>query len=126
MNFRDTLVTCQECGKQFVFTVEKQRQMAEQGREVTSPELCDSCARQVKYGGKFHGRIKWFSMGKGWGFIVKDDGDEIFVHRDGIRSTGEGTLPPLEEGSEVLFKVIETPKGPQAVQVTLYPSDLAA
>lgn len=120
MNFRDTFVTCQECDKQFVFTVEKQRQMAEQGLEIAVPDLCNTCTQQVKYDGKFHGRIKWFSLEKRWGFIVQDDGSEIFVHHDGILPTEEGTLPPLEEGQEVLYQVLDTPKGPQAVQVTLH------
>lgn len=118
MNFRDTLVTCQECGKQFVFTVERQRQMADQGLEVVSPDLCDTCTQRVKYGGRLHGRIKWFDLGKGYGFIVQDAGSDIFVHREGILLTEEGTLPPLEEGQEVLYQMIDTPRGPQAVQVT--------
>ena len=49
MNFRDTLVTCQQCGKQFVFTVEKQRQMADRGLEVVSPDLCNACTQRIKY-----------------------------------------------------------------------------
>jgi CspA family cold shock protein len=120
MNYRDTLVTCEECGKQFVFTVEKQRQMAESGQEVQAPRLCDECKQRVSYGGKLHGRIKWFDLGKGYGFIVQDDGNEIFVHRSGVSPTERGGLPTLEEGQEVLFEVTDTPKGPQAIQVTPY------
>ncbi len=120
MSFRDTLVTCQGCGKRFVFTVEAQRQMAERGQTVTVPDLCESCTRRVKYGGRLHGRIKWFSAEKGYGFIIDDDGKEIFVHRAGIPLTEAGTLPPLPEGQEVLYEVIESPKGPQAVQVRPY------
>ncbi len=120
MNFRDTLVTCQECGKQFIFTVEKQRQMAESGLEVVVPDLCGACTQRVRYGGKLHGRIKWFDPGKGFGFVVQDDGGEIFVHRSGVPLTDEGTLPPLEEGQEVLYEVMDTPKGLQAVKVTPY------
>jgi CspA family cold shock protein len=120
MNFRDTLVTCQECGKQFVFTVEKQRQMAERGEEVVPPTLCEACTQRVKYGGKLHGRIKWFDPEKGYGFIARDDGAELFVHRSGVPLTEAGTLPPLEEGQEVFYEVMDTPKGPQAVQVRPY------
>lgn len=120
MNFRDTLVTCQQCGKQFIFTVEKQRQMADRGLEVVIPDLCNTCTQRVKYGGKLHGRVKWFDLGKGYGFIVQDDGTDIFVHREGIPLTEEGTLPPMEEGQEVLYQMIDTPRGPQAVQVTPY------
>jgi CspA family cold shock protein len=122
MNFRDTLVTCQQCGKQFIFTVEKQRQMADRGLEVVIPDLCNTCTQRVKYGGKLHGRVKWFDLGKGYGFIVQDDGTDIFVHREGIPLTEEGTLPPMEEGQEVLYQMIDTPRGPQAVQVTPYHS----
>jgi hypothetical protein len=87
MSFRDTLITCQECGKSFVFTVEAQRRLAEQGRTVTVPELCDECTRRVKYGNKQHGRIKWFAPDKGFWFIVQDDGSELFVHRSGVPLT---------------------------------------
>jgi CspA family cold shock protein len=120
MNFRDTLVTCQQCGKQFVFTVERQRQMADRGLEVVIPDLCNTCTQRVKYGDKLHGRVKWFDPGKGYGFIVQDDGTDIFVHREGIPLTEEGTLPPMEDGQEVLYQMIDTPRGPQAVQVTPY------
>ena len=120
MNFRDTLVTCQQCGKQFIFTVEKQRQMADQGLEVVSPDLCNACTQRIKYGGQLHGRVKWFDLGKGYGFILQDDGTDIFVHREGVPLTEEGTLPPMEEGQEVLYQTIDTPRGPQAVKVTPY------
>jgi CspA family cold shock protein len=120
MNFRDTLVTCQECSRNFIFTVETQRHMAERGQEVVVPDLCASCTQRVKYGGKLHGRIKWFSLEKGYGFIVADSGTEIFVHRNGIPLTEEGTLPTLEDGQEVLYEVMETSKGPQAIQVAPY------
>jgi CspA family cold shock protein len=120
MNFRDTLITCSECGKQFVFTVEKQRQMAERGEEVVLPTLCDADTQRVKYGGRLHGRIKWFDPGKGYGFIARDDGGELFVHRSGVPLADDGTLPALEEGQEVLYELMDTPKGPQAVQVRPY------
>lgn len=121
MSYRDTLVTCRECGKAFVFTVEKQRQMAESGRPVVIPDLCEICTQRVRYGGKLHGRIKWFDPAKGFGFIIQDDGDEIFVHRSGIPLADDGSLPDLGEGQEVLYQVLDTPKGPQAVKVTPYP-----
>jgi CspA family cold shock protein len=122
MNYRDTLVTCQECGKQYIFTVEAQRKMAERNLEVTIPELCTGCTQRVRYGGKLHGRIKWFSFEKRWGFITQDDGGEIFVHKDGLLLTDDGELPTLDEGQEVLYDVMDTPKGPQAIKVSLYAS----
>jgi CspA family cold shock protein len=126
MNFRDTQVTCQECGKQFIFTVEKQRQMSERGLDTAPPTLCEVCTQRLSYGGRFHGQVKWFNLEKGWGFIVQDDGTDIFVHRDGIPLTDEGELPPLPDGQEVLYDQMDTPKGSQAVKVTLYDSGQSA
>jgi cold shock protein len=116
-NYRDTIVTCRECGKQIFFTVEKQRQMAERGQEITPPEMCSECFARIKYGGKLHGRIKWFDEGKGFGFLAEDSGGEIFVHRSSLMADERGVLPTLEEGQDVLYERAETPKGPQAVAV---------
>jgi CspA family cold shock protein len=122
MNYRDTLVTCQECNKEFIFTVEKQRQMSERGEEVVPPDLCSTCTPKIKYGNKLHGRVKWFSPEKGFGFIVQDGGSEIFVHRSGVAPAEDGSRPPLDEGQEVLYEVNQSPKGPQAVQVVPFSS----
>jgi CspA family cold shock protein len=120
MNYRDTLVTCEECGKQFIVTVEKQRQMAERGEEVVIPTWCDACTQRGKFGGKLHGRIKWFNLEKGYGFILEDSGKELFFHRSGVPLSEDGTLPALDENLEVLYQVTDSPRGPQAVQVVPY------
>lgn len=61
-----------------------------------------------------HGLVKWFNVSKGFGFITKDDGEEIFVHFRSIR--GEGRRG-LRDGQEVTFIVAESDKGPQAEDV---------
>jgi CspA family cold shock protein len=61
-----------------------------------------------------HGRVKWFNISKGFGFIAKDDGEEIFVHFRSIR--GEGRRG-LRDGQSVSFIVAESEKGPQAEDV---------
>jgi CspA family cold shock protein len=119
MTFRDTLVSCAQCGREFIFRVERQREQAERGQEVTAPEMCPQCRQRVKFGGKLHGRIKWFEMDKGYGFIVQDAGDEIFFHHSNVVQE-DGHLPPLEEGQEVLYEATKTPKGPAATQVQAY------
>jgi CspA family cold shock protein len=116
-NYRDTLVTCQECGKQFIFTVEMQRQMDERGLDFNIPEFCAECTSKAKYGGHLHGRVKWFDLTKGYGFIVEDNGKEIFFHRSDVAQREDGSLPPLEDGQEVLYEAAESPKGPHAVGV---------
>lgn len=60
------------------------------------------------------GVVKWFNSSKGFGFIEKDSGDDIFVHYTSIR--GEG-YRSLEEGQRVEFSVTQSDKGPQAQDV---------
>ncbi|GAB1535469.1 MAG: cold-shock protein [Geovibrio sp.] len=60
------------------------------------------------------GTVKWFNETKGYGFIAKDDGDDIFVHVSAIAKAGFKTL---EEGERVKFDVEKTPKGLAAVNV---------
>jgi CspA family cold shock protein len=99
--------------------------MAERGEEIAAPERCNTCTQRIQYGGKLHGRIKWFSLEKGYGFIVGDSGEEVFVHRNGVTLTDEGTLPRLDEGQEVLYEIQDTPRGPQAIRVVPYPIAVA-
>jgi CspA family cold shock protein len=61
-----------------------------------------------------HGTVKWFNVSKGFGFIVKDDGEEIFVHFRSIRGEGRRSL---RDGQSVSFIVAESDKGPQAEDV---------
>lgn len=61
------------------------------------------------------GKVKWFNNTKGYGFIERQQGGDIFVHHTAIQSTG---FRSLEEGEAVEFDVIEGPKGLQAANVT--------
>ncbi len=61
------------------------------------------------------GRVKWFNAKKGFGFIGREEGPDVFVHYSAIRSQG---FKNLNEGDEVEFEIEEGPKGPQAVRVT--------
>ncbi|WP_087974497.1 cold shock domain-containing protein [Oceanobacillus rekensis] len=59
------------------------------------------------------GKVKWFNAEKGFGFIEREDGDDVFVHFSAIQSEGFKTL---EEGQE--FEIVEGNRGPQAANVT--------
>lgn len=61
------------------------------------------------------GKVKWFNNEKGYGFIEYNDLEDIFVHYSAIRKDGYKTL---KEGDIVDFKLIETGKGLQAIEVT--------
>ncbi len=63
---------------------------------------------------KVTGTVKWFSDAKGYGFIERSDGDDVFVHHSAIEGHGFKTLA---EGEKVEFDVIEEPKGPKAQNV---------
>lgn len=61
------------------------------------------------------GVVKWFNASKGYGFISKDEGEDLFVHYSSIRDTGG--FRSLNEGQEVEFTIGEGKKGPQAQDV---------
>jgi CspA family cold shock protein len=61
------------------------------------------------------GRVKWFNAEKGFGFIEREGGDDVFVHFSAI--TGEG-FKSLDEGQEVQFDITSGNRGPQAANVT--------
>ena len=61
------------------------------------------------------GKVKWFNAEKGFGFIEREDGNDVFVHYTAIQMDGFKTL---EEGAEVEFEVVEGTKGPQAANGT--------
>ena len=60
------------------------------------------------------GTVKWFNPTKGYGFIARADGDDVFVHQSAIKVDGYRTL---QEGQRVEFQVENGPKGLQAVDV---------
>lgn len=71
------------------------------------------------------GTVKWFNRTKGFGFIIRESGEEIFVHQRSIRSVGQGDnrrRPALRDGQKVTFQVAERDKGLQAEDVAADPA----
>ena len=60
------------------------------------------------------GTVKWFNDKKGFGFLSREEGDDVFVHHTSIQAEG---FKSLQEGQDVEFEVQDGPKGPQAVNV---------
>lgn len=69
--------------------------------------------------GKYIGRMKWYNVRKGYGFIVRGGGEEIFFHKSGAAGNPE----ELREGQWILYDVEDTHKGPEATDVEPYEGD---
>jgi CspA family cold shock protein len=69
---------------------------------------------------KENGTVKWFNAGKGYGFISRDAGEDVFVHHSEIKEEGYRSL---DEGQRVEFNVEQGPKGLQATNVVKVPID---
>ena len=80
---------------------------------------CLGCVRDLKISGQgrtieVQGTVKWFNNMKGYGFIGREDGPDVFVHYSAIVGDGYRTL---QEGEPVEFEIVQGPKGPQAANV---------
>ncbi len=62
----------------------------------------------------YQGKVKWFNAAKGFGFIEREDGDDVFVHFSAINTDG---YKSLDEGQEVEFEIVDGARGPQAANV---------
>jgi CspA family cold shock protein len=60
------------------------------------------------------GKVKWFNNAKGYGFLGREDGPDVFVHYSAIQGDGYRSLA---EGDSVEFEIVQGPKGPQAANV---------
>jgi CspA family cold shock protein len=113
MNFRDTWLTCETCDRNFVFTVEEQRRLHKTAMGDYVPDQCPTCREIGEEGIKLIGQVKWYSPDKGYGFITKADGSEIFVHRTSLNPG----VYILSDGQRVEFEVRQSDKGPEAINV---------
>jgi CspA family cold shock protein len=62
------------------------------------------------------GKVKWFNVNKGYGFITKEDGEDVFVHFSSLEGSG---VKVLHEGDKVSFAVVDDGKGPAAINVVV-------
>jgi CspA family cold shock protein len=84
-------------------------------RSARTIAACDQTSRRW---GKVNGRVKWFNNSKGFGFIGREDGADVFVHYTAINGEGYRTL---QEGDTVEFEIVDGQKGPQAANVAKVP-----
>ena len=91
-------------------------------RENSEEQASGEAAREVPSGGpRENGTVKWFNRSKGFGFIIRESGEEIFVHQRSILAEGTGEnrrRPALKDGQAVTFVVANREKGLQAEEVS--------
>jgi CspA family cold shock protein len=88
--------------------------------EVILPVLCPTCFTKAGPIPKKRGKVKWFNAAKHYGFIVAEDGGEVFLHQEQVV---DGTESEIREGQPVAFHVRQGSKGPRALNVELVKTD---
>ena len=143
MSYKDTWETDKE-GNQFVFTVEMKRKLDEAGlpmepeyldqipdmqakkpvqQEIPDSEIEIEAPEVIQIDpetGKYLGKMKWYNPSRGYGFISRGGGEEIFFHKTSCdRDPAE-----MEEGQWLLYDVEQRSKGPEATDVEPYEGEL--
>jgi CspA family cold shock protein len=97
------------------------------GTEYLGPEgkpICESGSLRIRtlrnlfkeHATMANGTVKWFNGSKGFGFIEREEGSDVFVHHSAINGAG---FKSLNEGDKVTFDIVDGPKGPSAANVTV-------
>ena len=94
------------------------RQQPQRGRSASYRPVRERQPRPPKGAKREQGAVKWFSPRKGYGFIVRENGEDIFVHHRSIRG-GRGERPELHDGQTVTFVAVERQRGWQAEDVAI-------
>ncbi len=108
-------IVCQRCGIGFTLTENYLQWLARRGTRVVEPVLCTTCFMKAGPWPKQQGQVKWFNSRKHYGFIVAQEGEEIFFHQRQI-ITNKGDA---HEGQTARFHVRRSTKGPEAVNIEL-------
>lgn len=75
----------------------------------------ESARKRGTHVDRLKGTVKWFNNAKGYGFLGRDEGPDVFIHYSSISSEG---YKSLQEGDQVEFEIVQGQKGPQAANVT--------
>ena len=115
---QDEICYCTRCGISFVWTQEEQQAAVETGG--SRPALCPGCRQLAPAANRERGLVKWYDRRKQYGFLIRQNHPDIYVHRSGLR--GSGALQP---GDLVEFSIQASERGPAAVDVTVLKTEPA-
>ncbi len=107
----DQTIKCSVCKTPFLWTASEQRAA---GEDAVRPDRCPMCRRIAPPAGRQRGIVKWYSRGKGYGFITTAQGTDIFVHKSVL---AEGQAPCA--GQLVEFRLAQGPRGVQAEELEI-------
>jgi CspA family cold shock protein len=107
---------CQRCGRGFVIVTLYRDLLQRRGIKIKTPVSCATCFRKKGPLPKSKGKIKWYSGRKQYGFIVTEEGRDVFLHKEQI--IGDESLEPLP-GQLIRFHEQPAPKGPEALNAEL-------
>jgi CspA family cold shock protein len=116
MSEQSRIAICQRCKIGFLVTPYYREHLLLWGARVTVPQLCARCFHKTGPFPKQRGTIKWFDPHKHYGFIVDEQGEQIFVHQSALYQAN-GSRP--REGQPALYHVHYALKGPKALNVEL-------
>jgi len=114
----DQILYCDRCGISFLWSKEEQDAAAQsadaQGVTLAKPKHCPGCRELLPAEDRERGIVSWFNYGKRYGFITRDEGDDLFVHRSEVPRRTR-----LRTGDLVEFTVQEGKRGEYAGDVVL-------
>lgn len=118
----DKTLYCARCGISFVWSREEQQAARPEHGAVSAPAtFCPGCRRLVPAPGRERGLVRWYSTRRGYGFIARRDGPEIFAHVSEVRAGSR-----LQAGALVEFAIGETERGPSAQTIEVLEGTAAA
>jgi CspA family cold shock protein len=107
---------CQRCGSGFVLTTTYRDLLSRRGARVVVPLLCPTCFLTEGPLPKQRGEVKWYNARKRYGFIVSEEGEEVFFHQQQVFNEDEARPA---SGQPVRFHIHYPIKGPEALNVEL-------
>jgi CspA family cold shock protein len=110
------VIECQRCGRGFVLTETHLNMLARRRVKVVIPLVCPTCFYKAGTPPKRQGEVKWFDERKHYGFIVTEEGEEVFFHERQIVEDGGGET---DQGHTVRFHTRQGAKGVEALNVEL-------